>query len=169
MMADSAGRTREAVGVFDDAKSLQAAIDDLLFGGFDHADLSLLASEKAVEQKLGHAYKRVEQLEDDPNVPVVSYVSTESRGDAEGALIGAPLYVAAGIAIAAATGAGASLAASALAALAVSGAGAAVGTVLASLLEKHHADYLAEQLEHGGFLLWVHARDEKHEDKRRKF
>jgi hypothetical protein len=162
---NSTGKTREAVGVFDDAKNLQAAIDDLLLHGFDYADLSLLASEHAVEKKLGHVYERVEELEDDPNVPVVSFVSTESRGDAEGALIGAPIYVAAGIAIATATGAGASLAATVLAALGAGGAGAAFGGVLTGLLEKNHAEYLAEQLDHGGLLLWVHTRDEAHEVK----
>lgn len=164
-MTDEANGAREAVGVFEVAKTLQAAIDDLLLAGFDYADLSLLASETAVEQKLGHAYQKVEELEDDPNVPVANFVSTESRGDAEGALIGAPLYAAGGIAIAFATGAGASLAATVLAALAAGGAGAAFGTVLAGMIEKHHADYLAEQLKHGGLLLWVRTCDDAHEAK----
>ena len=49
----------EAVGVFKAAEALQEAIDDLLSSGFDRADLSLLASEHAVEEKLGHKYQKV--------------------------------------------------------------------------------------------------------------
>ena len=44
---------REAVGVFKGAGDLQAAIDELLELGFHRAALSLLASEHAVEKKLG--------------------------------------------------------------------------------------------------------------------
>jgi hypothetical protein len=40
---------REAVGVFDNPETLQEAIHDLLSSGFDRAELSLLAAEKAVE------------------------------------------------------------------------------------------------------------------------
>jgi hypothetical protein len=46
---------REAVGVFHDPASLQEAIDELLSSGFDRAELSLLAGEHAVEEKLGLA------------------------------------------------------------------------------------------------------------------
>jgi hypothetical protein len=89
---------KEAVAVFDSADAMQEAIDELLSSGFDRAELSLLASEESVEEKLGHIYRRAETLEDDPNVPRTMYVSPESVGDAQGALIGAPLYVAAGLA-----------------------------------------------------------------------
>ena len=84
---------REAVGVFHDAESLQAAIDALLSSGFDHADLSLLAGHHAVEDKLGHAFRRVEELEDEARVPRIGYISTEALGDAEGSLIGGLMYV----------------------------------------------------------------------------
>ena len=76
---------REAVGVFDSAESLEAAIDELQSSGFDRVELSLLAGEHAVEAKLGHAYRRVQELEDEARVPRTAFVSTESRGDAEGA------------------------------------------------------------------------------------
>ena len=74
----------EVVGVFDDPDTLQAAIDDLLTAGFDRSELSLLAGEEAVEQKLGHAYKKAAEVEDDITLPRAAYVSTEARGDAEG-------------------------------------------------------------------------------------
>ena len=84
---------REAVGVFRDAKSFEAAIDDLLTSGFDRTDLSLLAGERAIEEKLGHKFEKIRDLEDDSSAPRAAYVSTESRGDAEGGLVGGLLYV----------------------------------------------------------------------------
>ena len=73
---------REAVGVFKSAETLQDAIDDLLIAGFDRAQLSLLAAEHTVDEKLGHKYRRVTELEDEAAVPRCCYVSTESIGDA---------------------------------------------------------------------------------------
>ena len=49
---------REAVAVFETAETLQAAIDELLISGFNRAELSLLAGEHAVEEKLGHHYTK---------------------------------------------------------------------------------------------------------------
>ena len=71
----------------------QEAIDELLSSGFDRADLSLLAAEHAVIEKLGHQYKKVADLEDDRAVPRCCYISTESIGDAEGGLIAGLLYI----------------------------------------------------------------------------
>ena len=69
-MAEAAGETvREAVGVFHDAESFQNAVEDLLKAGFDRSELSLLAGARAIEQKLGHAYQKIQELEDDPTVP----------------------------------------------------------------------------------------------------
>jgi hypothetical protein len=79
---------REAVGVFNRSEDLQDAIDELLSSGFDRAELSLLASEHAVEEKLGHRYEKVGALAEDPTVPRAAYVSTEAIGGAEGGLIG---------------------------------------------------------------------------------
>lgn len=94
MGSNEAGeRVKEAVGVFKTADTLQDAIDDLMSSGFDRAELSLLAGEHTVEEKLGHKYRKVTELEDDAAVPRCCYVSTESIGDAEGGLIGGFLYV----------------------------------------------------------------------------
>src|SRR3546814_3264293 len=48
---------------------------------------------RAVEQKLGHLYERVHQLEDAEDAPRKEYVSTAARGDAQGGLIGGLVYV----------------------------------------------------------------------------
>jgi len=83
----------EAVGVFNRSEDFQDAIDELFSSGFHRAELSLLASERAVQEKLGHRYKKVSELQDDPRVPRTAYVSTEAIGGAEGGLIGALVYV----------------------------------------------------------------------------
>ena len=60
---------REAVGIFHRSENLQGAIDELLGSGFHRAELSLLASESAVQAKLGHRYEKINVLADDPSVP----------------------------------------------------------------------------------------------------
>ncbi|MHA1567597.1 MAG: hypothetical protein ACTSX7_19980 [Alphaproteobacteria bacterium] len=154
---------REAVAVFEDVETMQAAIDELQNSGFDRAEISLLAGEHAVEEKLGHIYTKTEELEDDPNVPRAVYISPESIGDAEGALIGAPMYIAAVTAAGIMIAAGGPLAATIAAVAAASGAGAVIGGILVALVGKHHAQYLQEQLDHGGLLLWVRTWDGAHE------
>ena len=153
---------KEAVAVFDNVKQLQDAIDELESSGFDRAEISLLASSGAVETKLGHMYEKVEELEDDAQVPRSAYVSTESIGDAEGALIGGLFYVGAVTAIGAAVASGGALLPILTAAAVAGGAGGMAGAVLAALVGQHHANYLQEQLDHGGLLLWVRTRDAAH-------
>ena len=43
------GLIREAVGYFGSSEALESAIDELMQSGFDRAQISLLASESAVE------------------------------------------------------------------------------------------------------------------------
>ncbi len=153
---------REAVAVFHDTASLEDAVDDLLSSGFNQAELSLLAGEKAVEEKLGHHYRKVAEVEDDPRVPRIAFVSTESIGDAEGGLIGGLMYVGAVVAAGALVASGGTLAGAFVAAALAGSAGGLVGSGLAKMLEGHHADYLQRQLDKGGLVLWVHTRDAAH-------
>lgn len=161
MQAKPSDTVREAVGVFPNAEAFQEAIDDLLLSGFDRAELSLMASEAAVENKLGHKYRKVADVEDDDAVPRVAYVSPESIGDAEGALIGGLLYIGVGVgAVLASAGA---LATAMTGGVLGGGAGAIIGSVLAKMVGDHHARYLQEQLDHGGLLLWVRTWNEDDE------
>ncbi|MCF8468369.1 MAG: hypothetical protein K9G33_13280 [Sneathiella sp.] len=153
---------REAVAVFYHVNTLQTAIDELESSGFDRADISLVAGEHAVEEKLRHAYTRVEELEDDPDVPTIAYVPNESIGAAEGALIGAPMFIAAATTAGIMTVAAGPIALTIAAVAAAGAAGGIIGTILATLLDRHHAEYLDEQINHGGLILWVRARDEEH-------
>ena len=96
----------EAVAVFHDVSDLEAAVEELRAAGFGKHDISLLASEHAVNRKLGHRYERVEDLEDDPAAPRVAYRTRASLGDSEDLLIGSltylPTVVAAGTVVASA-------------------------------------------------------------------
>jgi outer membrane lipoprotein SlyB len=159
---------REAVGVFHNPDSLQEAIDELLSSGFDRAELSLLAGEHAVEENLGHRYRKVGELEDDPRVPRTAYVSLESIGDAEGGLIGGLMYIGAVVAGGAAVASGGTLAGAFLAAAMAGSAGGLLGSALAKLIDYHHADYLQRQLDKGGLVLWVHVCDPEHEERAKR-
>lgn len=155
----AAEMSREAVGIFHRPEELQGAIDELLSSGFHRAELSLLASEEAVVEKLGHIYTKVEVLADDPDVPRSAYISTEAIGDAEGALIGGLVYVGATVAAGAVVASGGTLLAVLAGVTLAGGAGGLIGSVLARWLGAHHAHYLQEQIERGGLLLWVRTRD----------
>ncbi|MDJ0948749.1 MAG: hypothetical protein QNJ94_07500 [Alphaproteobacteria bacterium] len=153
----------EAVAAFDTADALQDAVDELLSRGFDRAELSLLAGENVVLEKLGHLYEKVDELEDDPSVPRAAYVSKESVGDAEGALVGGLVYVGAVAAAGAIVASGGTLAGAVAAAALMGGAGGLIGSVLANLVGDHHARHLQDQLDRGGLLLWVRTVDSDHE------
>jgi hypothetical protein len=146
---------REAVAVFQTEKDMQAAIDDLLTHGFNRAEISLLASTDAVEKKLGHRFRSVRELEDDPDVPTIAYATTESAGAAEGAIIATLTYVGAVAAFVPVVAGGGALAAALIAMGVGGGSSATIGLLLARLIEKRHADYIADELSHGGLVLWV--------------
>lgn len=66
---------REVVALFDDAKALEEAVFALETHGFDRAAFSLLADEAAVAGKLGHRYRRVAEMEDEPAAPRETFFS----------------------------------------------------------------------------------------------
>jgi len=154
----------EAVGVFDTFEDLQQAFYDLRMVGIHHSDISLLADEKVLKEKLGKSYWRSSELEDDPRAPRAHFVSEEAMGELEGAIAGGFFFVGSYIAMAALLTPVSTLAAS-IAAIAIGGSPSAViGTLLARRVGKHHRDYYANQIKHGGILLWVRARDKDRED-----
>lgn len=155
----------EVVAVFHTAENLESAVDELLSSGFDRAGISLLASERAVEAKLGHRYQRTSELIDLDGVPRTAFVSSAAIGDAEGGLIGGLAYVGATVAAGVAVVAGGALAATIAAAVVAGGAGGFVGAVLANWVGQHHAALFEKQLDHGGLLLWVRARSPAQEER----
>jgi len=154
---------REAVGLFTSFESLQGAIDELLSSGFDRADLSLLGSETAIENTLGHALERA-ALEDDPATPRGVYVSPDAVGTAEGSLISILTYVG-GVATAGVIAiAGAPLTTIFVGAGLAGGVGGLIGAGLARFVGDRRAADIRSHLEAGGLLLWVrtwHGDDER--------
>ncbi len=155
---------REAVGVFDKFEDLQQAFYDLRMVGIHHSDISLLGDEKVLEEKLGKTFWRATELEDDPQAPRAHFVSEEAMGELEGAIAGGFFFVGSYIAMLAMLTPASTLAAS-IAAIAIGGTPSAViGTLLARRVDKHHRDYYANQIKHGGILLWVRVRDKEREE-----
>lgn len=153
----NAGTVRETVAVMGDIDALEAAVAELRAAGFDAADISLLAGHDTVEQKLGRMYERVEDLEDDPAAPRTAFVSRDEVDRREGWVVGSmttiPALLAAGTIVASAGAVAAAIAGTAA-------TGALIGSILARWIDKRHAEWLEEQLERGGILLWVRTPDE---------
>lgn len=154
----------EAVAIFHDVRSFQAAIDDLLSTGFDGADINVLAHEDAITAKLGRPYRSTKEFMDDPEAPRIGYVPDETIGDAEGAVIGAGVYVPAIVGSLAVVASGGTLLGAIAAAAIAGGAGGLVGAALARFIGHKHAKHLDQHLQRGGLLLWVRTRDSEHVD-----
>jgi len=149
----------EAVAVFHDVKTFQAAIDELLLAGFDHADINVLAQEDTIASKLGPTYASTAEFEDDPEAPRIAYIPNETIGNAEGAVIGAGVYVPAMFGSLAVAASGGTLLGVFAAAALAGGAGGLIGAALARFIGHEHAKHLDQHLQHGGLLLWVRTRD----------
>ena len=154
---------REAVGVFHDRDSFVNAVEDLQSAGFDRAELSLLAGEQAVAAKLGHAYRKVQELEDEATVPRAAFVGDHSVAEGRTGLIGGLADIGAVAAAGAVVASGGSLAAVIAATAVAGGGGGLLGGWVARFLGRERAHRLQHQLDHGGLLLWVRVRDEAHE------
>lgn len=151
----------EAVGVFDTVEDFQQAFYDLRMVGFSRYDLSVLGSDEALQEKLGKAYWRAGDLEDDPRVPRAAFVSEEAMGELEGAIVGGAFFIPSFIAMAAMASAG--VAATAAAVAIVGLPAAALGVLLARRVNTEHKDYYADQIARGGILLWVRVADKDRE------
>jgi len=155
----STATIREAVGVFHDWSSLQAAVDELQVSGFDRGEISLLAGERAVDEKLGHVYQKVSELEDDATVPKAAYVGRDSMVEARVGVIGGLAYVGALAAVGVIVASGGTVAAAIVGAVAAGGGGGLIGSVASRWLGRDRAKEVQAQLDKGGLLLWVRARD----------
>jgi hypothetical protein len=156
---------REAVGLFHDHSSLQAAADELMINGFDRSHLSLLAGDEAVQRHLGHLYERVEELENEPRAAFRAYVGTDSLTEAQGVLVGGLFYVGALAAAGSIVASGGTIGVLLLGAAAAGGAGGLVGAALARIIGQRHARSMQRHLDRGGLILWVHTEDAEHESR----
>ena len=155
----------EAVGTFDDVDSLQAAMDDLQTCGFMRQEISVLADDDVIKHKRGSTYERTEDAADDPSAPRTTFTPNETIGEAEGIAIAIPLYIMAVIASGFMIASGSSVIAAVAAGIFAGITGAALGSIFAMRINKHHKQYIQNQIDRGGLLLWVHLRSVKLEKK----
>jgi VIT1/CCC1 family predicted Fe2+/Mn2+ transporter len=154
---------REVVGLFDTVDTLQSAIDDLLTGGFDRSEISLLAEEDKVREKLGDTDVSADSLEDSPRAPRTPYIDNESLNIGKASIVGVLFYV--GVIV----GAGVSFAwglslTSAIAVGLLTGGGAGVlGLVISKLVGDRQTKWAQSQLKHGGLLLWARVWNDERE------
>lgn len=145
----------EAVGVFDSWETLQATMYDLLIAGFSRFDISMLANEDAVRERIGKRFWKSKELEDDPEAPRTAFVSEEAIGELEGGIWGGFVFLGSAVAMSALLTPAATAAASVAAAVIGGAPGAVIGGLIARRIGDRHKNYYAGQIERGGILLWV--------------
>ncbi len=138
----SEGENREAVGLFADRESFEAAVEALKGAGFERADLSVLGSHKSINAagKPGKPWK-------DVLTALVGELKYEGPLVASGAILLVGGTVSATIAgiIGAAVG------------------GVAVKEILDEVTSTPHTGDFARSLEAGSVILWVNTPDEERE------
>lgn len=153
------GNVREAVAIFDSRDALQAAIDDLSLAGFQRHELSVLANDETIRDRLGHVPERVEDMAHDPDAPRQSFISPEDIGSGKGVAAGFPAYVGAILATGAVLATGGTALAAAAAAAAAGVGGGAAGSFLSQWLTDKRNEPMLQHLDKGGILLWVNVGD----------
>ncbi|MCH7485822.1 MAG: hypothetical protein IIC04_02435 [Proteobacteria bacterium] len=142
MNETSQGENREAVGLFADRDSFEAAIEALKGTGFERADLSVLGSHESIDAagEPGNPWK-------DVLTALVGELKYEGPLVASGAILLVGGTVSATIAgiIGAAVG------------------GVAVKEILDEVTSTPHTEDFARSLEAGSVILWVRTPDEERE------
>jgi hypothetical protein len=156
---------REAVAAFADAQAMQAALSDLQSHGFDRADISFIARDSYLKGHLAQDYGDMHQAEDDPNAARAAPVEEDDVRQRRTLEIstGATVAAFAAVGLTVATG-GATALAAGIGAAAAGGVGG-LGALLGKLYGKGQQQFMEEQIERGGVLLWVRLRDTEAEQR----
>jgi len=146
---------REVVCLFKDHKTMELAVDELRLSGFEQENISLLADKDTVAHEMGQPYKNVDELEDDPEAPRITYVSTEAIGDLKGGLSAVGLYLGAVIVSAIMVVSSATLTSILFWVILGGFCGGMFGYTTALMINSKYANNMKYQEHHGGILLWV--------------
>ncbi len=159
--------TNEVVGLFRSTDSLEAAISALTSAGWDRSELSLLGQKGTLDPRPPMGGETAEQAADDPHMARASVVSEpdirQGRTLATSLAGVAAAFLAAGATIAS----GGTALVAIIGAAAAGGGAAAAAEALGQWAGKSRADFLHEQIERGGILLWVMLRSPEQEGKAR--
>jgi len=154
---------REAVGLFNDIGAVHDCIEELQIQGFDRSDITMLSRPEVNGSKSTLPIVDTKQTEDSPTASRGPVVELDSASNAQGAILGAPIYIftLCGAGISAAIGLSLPLL------LLISGIagiiGSAVGVFAMRIILSRQNGYYRQQLDHGGIPLWIHTRDAAHE------
>ena len=149
---------REAVGNFQDERSLEAAVDELQGAGFDRYDISVVAGRRSFEFKFGAMYSNVAELENDLETPTAVFVGRGERTQAKAAIVCGLAYVGA-VGVYEVISSGGTSATAYWAAGLAGGIGGIIGCWISKLIEQHHTEYVGQHLVRGGLLLLIRTTD----------
>lgn len=152
---------REAVALFMDTASLQAAIRDLEGTEFPRQDISVMGSEADLMKVFGAKTVPPEFAMDNSDTPRNAPSRPEEQTIGMAAMVGGTAYLGA---------MGLALTAGAVAFPAIVGAaiiggigGGAIGAILTKVLGDKYKHHIEEQVQKGGLLLWVRTPDDERE------
>ncbi len=151
----------EAVGIFFDAESVEACVNDLKSNGFNNETIGLLANQQTVQAKLTHLYEQVN--EHGTNEPDVAFVGKESTENSTNAFLGSLSFIGAATVGSGVVASAALLGGPLLVSAATVAFGGGIGAVLGWVISKSEADYLEEQVEAGHILLFVRTNNAQQE------
>ncbi|HRQ60064.1 MAG TPA: hypothetical protein PLO23_00870 [Alphaproteobacteria bacterium] len=144
---------REAVCVFENQQQLDAAINELESTAFPRHDISVLASDKKLEETFGTSNIKMRNLEDSPEAPRDISVRPEEKTILGAAFTGVCAYIAGCIAGVMAKDA------ATLAFLASIAGGSVLGAVIGGVVVYFVIQNLYQDSQHkirkGGLVLWV--------------
>lgn len=154
---------REAVGLFNNVDALYDCVEELQSRGFDRSEITLLDHPRLTNGLSRNSVNDTHLAEDSPTAARGPFIDPQSLGDAEGALIGIPLYIFTIIGAGVTAAYGGTIGMIITAAVVMGVIGIALGGGAAYWLKQRHDTYYTDQLQHGGIPLWIHIKDKEHE------
>lgn len=162
-------KAREVAAVFHSPEAVEAAAEDLLFAGFDRADIDRLGDIEDVRKRLGPVYVAHEELADVPQAPRRPIIMREDVTTTFMVVVSlvasAAALAAAFLVIASRGGTAAAVIAAVLAALL---AGSLAAIITARVLRPPQSKALEPLTAAHGIVLWVRTRSPDREDKARQ-
>lgn len=156
----------ELVGLFHTPDDLERAISTLTSSGWDHAELSLLAQSNVLLPE--HVDEHTADLADDPEAERQQPVSETDVRQGRTLVTGMASVAAAFVASGATIMTGGGTLAAAVGAVAAGGGAGAVAEALGHRARSRRDQFLHEQMEQGGILLWAKIETQENERKARE-
>jgi hypothetical protein len=154
---------REVAGVVRTPEVLDAVVDALELGGFDRADIDVMADIATIRERFGTMFIPVEELADVPGAPRRAFVQRDDVALVRAGTFGVLFYVGATVAALGVVASGGGLAAALAAAAAAGAASGGIGALATRFLSRERAELLETMIMEGGLVLWVRVRSEEAE------